>query len=150
MYMKVKKTDTEKQTLGPSPCSVTPKAGGVFLMDNFAACSVCSPPTCATPSAGQSLAPQPPPDDAEQQAALLLACSGDTLPASLPPVNMYDLFEALQVSCYADVSQAVLPWVPAASLGFSLHAWRGIWFLLLQSFPLIFGILWFWLVPTIG
>ncbi|NXJ84135.1 TADA1 protein, partial [Trogon melanurus] len=55
------------------------------------------PPTCATPSAGQSLAPQPPPDDVEQQAALLLACSGDTLPASLPPVNMYDLFEALQV-----------------------------------------------------
>ncbi|XP_054066640.1 transcriptional adapter 1 isoform X2 [Rissa tridactyla] len=54
------------------------------------------PPSSATPSAGQSLAPQPPPDDAEQQAALLLACSGDTLPASLPPVNMYDLFEALQ------------------------------------------------------
>uniref|UniRef100_A0A8B9FDZ4 Transcriptional adapter 1 n=1 Tax=Amazona collaria TaxID=241587 RepID=A0A8B9FDZ4_9PSIT len=57
----------------------------------------CCPPTCAAPSAGQSLAPQPPPDDAEQQAALLLACSGDTLPAYLPPVNMYDLFEALQV-----------------------------------------------------
>ncbi|NXJ47344.1 TADA1 protein, partial [Spizaetus tyrannus] len=55
------------------------------------------PPNCATPSAGQNLTPQPPPDDAEQQAALLLACSGDTLPASLPPVNMYDLFEALQV-----------------------------------------------------
>ncbi|KAB0382321.1 hypothetical protein FD755_004238, partial [Muntiacus reevesi] len=29
----------------------------------------------------------PPPDDAEQQAALLLACSGDTLPVSLPPVH---------------------------------------------------------------
>ncbi|NWH59515.1 TADA1 protein, partial [Geococcyx californianus] len=55
------------------------------------------PPTCVTPSASQGLAPQPLPDDAEQQAALLLACSGDTLPASLPPVNMYDLFEALQV-----------------------------------------------------
>ncbi|KAM4896174.1 transcriptional adapter 1 isoform 1-T1 [Sylvia borin] len=53
------------------------------------------PPSSATPSAG--LAPPPAPDDAEQQAALLLACSGDTLPASLPPVNMYDLFEALQV-----------------------------------------------------
>ncbi|KAM4721828.1 transcriptional adapter 1 [Rhinophrynus dorsalis] len=37
------------------------------------------------------------PDDAEQQAALLLACSGDNLPASLPPVNMYDLLEGLQV-----------------------------------------------------
>uniref|UniRef100_A0A8C4J270 Transcriptional adapter 1 n=1 Tax=Dromaius novaehollandiae TaxID=8790 RepID=A0A8C4J270_DRONO len=58
------------------------------------------PPTCVAPSAGQSLAPQPPPDDAEQQAALLLACSGDTLPASLPPVNMYDLFEALQVTIH--------------------------------------------------
>ncbi|XP_038000164.1 transcriptional adapter 1 isoform X1 [Motacilla alba alba] len=55
------------------------------------------PPSSATPSAGQSLAPPPAPDDAEQQAALLLACSGDTLPASLPPVNMYDLFEALQL-----------------------------------------------------
>ncbi|XP_053840904.1 transcriptional adapter 1 isoform X2 [Vidua macroura] len=54
------------------------------------------PPSSATPSAGQSLAAPPAPDDAEQQAALLLACSGDTLPASLPPVNMYDLFEALQ------------------------------------------------------
>ncbi|XP_063283427.1 transcriptional adapter 1 [Pelobates fuscus] len=37
------------------------------------------------------------PDDAEQQAALLLACSGDSVPASLPPVNMYDLLEALQI-----------------------------------------------------
>ncbi|XP_068098727.1 transcriptional adapter 1 [Hyperolius riggenbachi] len=37
------------------------------------------------------------PDDAEQQAALLLACSGDNLPPSLPPVNMYDLLEALQI-----------------------------------------------------
>uniref|UniRef100_A0A2K6N9G7 Transcriptional adapter 1 n=1 Tax=Rhinopithecus roxellana TaxID=61622 RepID=A0A2K6N9G7_RHIRO len=56
-----------------------------------------SPPAFTAPCAGQNPASQPPPDDAEQQAALLLACSGDTLPASLPPVNMYDLFEALQV-----------------------------------------------------
>ncbi|XP_065410755.1 transcriptional adapter 1 isoform X1 [Chrysemys picta bellii] len=55
------------------------------------------PPTCVAPSAGQNLASHPAPDDAEQQAALLLACSGNTLPATLPPVNMYDLFEALQV-----------------------------------------------------
>ncbi|KAJ6654661.1 hypothetical protein lerEdw1_006683 [Lerista edwardsae] len=56
-----------------------------------------SPPTCQAPPPGQNLASHPPPDDAEQQAALLLACSGDTSPATLPRVNMYDLFEALQV-----------------------------------------------------
>ncbi|XP_017821603.2 transcriptional adapter 1 isoform X5 [Callithrix jacchus] len=56
-----------------------------------------SPPAFTAPCAGQNPASHPPPDDAEQQAALLLACSGDTLPTSLPPVNMYDLFEALQV-----------------------------------------------------
>lgn len=56
-----------------------------------------SPPAFSAPCAGQNPASHPPPDDAEQQAALLLACSGDTLPTSLPPVNMYDLFEALQV-----------------------------------------------------
>ncbi|MBV98689.1 Transcriptional adapter 1, partial [Eschrichtius robustus] len=52
----------------------------------------------SAPCAGQNPASHLPPDDAEQQAALLLACSGDTLPTSLPPVNMYDLFEALQVT----------------------------------------------------
>lgn len=57
-----------------------------------------SPPTCLAPPPGQNLASHPPPDDAEQQAALLLACSGDTSPAALPRVNMYDLFEALQVT----------------------------------------------------
>ncbi|KAM9109609.1 transcriptional adapter 1 isoform 2-T2 [Megaptera novaeangliae] len=56
-----------------------------------------SPPAFSAPCAGQNPASHLPPDDAEQQAALLLACSGDTLPTSLPPVNMYDLFEALQV-----------------------------------------------------
>ncbi|ERE74168.1 immunoglobulin-like domain-containing receptor [Cricetulus griseus] len=55
------------------------------------------PPAFSAPCASQNSASQPHPDDAEQQAAFLLACSGDTLPASLPPVNMYDLFEALQV-----------------------------------------------------
>ncbi|MGH0168819.1 UNVERIFIED_CONTAM: hypothetical protein FKN15_066602 [Acipenser sinensis] len=47
-----------------------------------------------------SLPPGPPPqvspDEAEQQAALLLACSGDRLPAAPPPVSMFDLLEALQ------------------------------------------------------
>ncbi|XP_023562069.1 transcriptional adapter 1 isoform X1 [Octodon degus] len=56
-----------------------------------------NPPAFSAPCAGQNPSSHPPPDEAEQQAALLLACSGDTLPASLPPVNMYDLFEALQV-----------------------------------------------------
>lgn len=59
---------------------------------------IFSPPAFAAPCAGQNPASQLPPDDAEQQAALLLACSGDTVPVSLPPVNMYDLFEALQVT----------------------------------------------------
>lgn len=100
------------------PSCVAGRAGAGFVTGLFSACSAPSPPGSATPSAGQSLAPPPAPDDAEQQAALLLACSGDTLPASLPPVNMYDLFEALQVSwwCHTFVSQAALPWVPAASL----------------------------------
>lgn len=81
-----------------------------------------------TPSAGQSLVPQPLPDDAEQQAALLLACSGDTLPASLPPVNMYDLFEALQVSClsYTAVSPGSAVPSSATSISFGLHARRGV------------------------
>lgn len=41
--------------------------------------------------------PQVSPDEAEQQAVHLLACSADMLPASLPPINMFDLLEALQV-----------------------------------------------------
>ncbi|XP_066117138.1 transcriptional adapter 1 isoform X2 [Saccopteryx bilineata] len=56
-----------------------------------------SPPACSAPYAGQNPTSHLHPDEAEQQAALLLACSGNTLPRSLPPVNMYDLFEALQV-----------------------------------------------------
>lgn len=56
---------------------------------------IFSPPSFSAPCAGH-----PPPEDTEQQAALLLACSGDTLPAPLPPVSMYDLFEALQVTNY--------------------------------------------------
>ncbi|XP_070252502.1 transcriptional adapter 1 isoform X2 [Myotis yumanensis] len=56
-----------------------------------------SPPALPAPCVGQNSTAHLHPDDAEQQAALLLACSGDTLPAPLPPVNMHDLFEALQV-----------------------------------------------------
>lgn len=54
-----------------------------------------SPPHSASRLAGQP--PQLLQDDAEQQAALLLACSGDSLLAPLPPISMFDLLEALQV-----------------------------------------------------
>lgn len=54
---------------------------------------------CPPPSASLPAGPFPPisPDEAEQQAALLLACSSDTIPAPLPPISMVDLLEALQV-----------------------------------------------------
>uniref|UniRef100_A0A5F9D7B8 Transcriptional adapter 1 n=1 Tax=Oryctolagus cuniculus TaxID=9986 RepID=A0A5F9D7B8_RABIT len=68
-----------------------------------------SPPAFSAPCAGQNPASHPPPDDAEQQAALLLACSGDTLPTSLPPVNMYDLFEALQETTWAPARRGRRP-----------------------------------------
>ncbi|RXM98248.1 Transcriptional adapter 1 [Acipenser ruthenus] len=47
------------------------------------------------------------PDEAEQQAALLLACSGDRLPAAPPPVSMFDLLEALQIHREAVPSHTV-------------------------------------------
>lgn len=55
-----------------------------------------SPPSSASLPAGQN--PQVSPDEAEQQAVHLLACSADTLPAPLPPISMFDLLEALQAS----------------------------------------------------
>lgn len=54
-----------------------------------------SPPPSASLPAGPP--PQISPDDAEQQAVHLLACSADMLPAPLPPISMFDLLEALQV-----------------------------------------------------
>ncbi|XP_017575624.1 transcriptional adapter 1 [Pygocentrus nattereri] len=54
----------------------------------------CPPPSASLPAGPPTHVS---PDDAEQQAALLLACSGDTVPAPLPPIGMYDLLEALQV-----------------------------------------------------
>lgn len=54
-----------------------------------------SPPPSASQPAGPP--PQISPDEAEQQAVHLLACSADKLPAPLPPINMFDLMEALQV-----------------------------------------------------
>ncbi|XP_075040148.1 transcriptional adapter 1 [Mixophyes fleayi] len=56
----------------------------------------CPPMFSASPG-NQNSGSHVHPDDAEQQAALLLACSGDNLPPSLPPVNMYDLLEALKI-----------------------------------------------------
>ncbi|XP_062919847.1 transcriptional adapter 1 isoform X2 [Mobula hypostoma] len=55
------------------------------------------PPPGMPQIAGQSSGPHISSDDVEQQAALLLACSGEDMLATLPPVNMYDLLEALQV-----------------------------------------------------
>ncbi|CAN9503100.1 unnamed protein product [Ophioblennius macclurei] len=53
------------------------------------------PPSSASLPAGPP--PQVSPDEAEQQAVHLLACSADSLPAPLPPISMFDLLEALQV-----------------------------------------------------
>nr|XP_040026556.1 transcriptional adapter 1 isoform X2 [Gasterosteus aculeatus aculeatus] len=54
---------------------------------------------CPPPSASFATGPPPQvsPDEAEQQAVHLLACSAGSLPAPLPPINMFDLLEALQV-----------------------------------------------------
>ncbi|XP_074544560.1 transcriptional adapter 1 isoform X1 [Halichoeres trimaculatus] len=54
---------------------------------------------CPPPSASLAAGPPPQvsPDEAEQQAVHLLACSADMLPAPLPPISMFDLLEALQV-----------------------------------------------------
>lgn len=61
-----------------------------------------SPP----PSASLAACPPPQvsPDDAEQKAVHLLACSSDTLPAPLPPISMFDLLEALKVRRSAKMS----------------------------------------------
>ncbi|XP_014899212.1 transcriptional adapter 1 isoform X1 [Poecilia latipinna] len=54
---------------------------------------------CPPPSASLAACPPPQvsPDDAEQKAIHLLACSSDMLPAPLPPISMFDLLEALKV-----------------------------------------------------
>uniref|UniRef100_A0A3Q2PKK0 Transcriptional adapter 1 n=1 Tax=Fundulus heteroclitus TaxID=8078 RepID=A0A3Q2PKK0_FUNHE len=54
----------------------------------------CPPPSASLPACPP---PQVSPDDAEQKAVHLLACSSDTLPAPLPPISMLDLLEALKV-----------------------------------------------------
>ncbi|CAL8370265.1 unnamed protein product [Boreogadus saida] len=73
---------------------VTPRP---YLQNSLAAyqsVSDCPPPSASLPAGPP---PQVAPDDAEQQAVLLLACSSDSVPVPLPPISMFDLLEALQV-----------------------------------------------------
>ncbi|XP_072220299.1 transcriptional adapter 1 [Leuresthes tenuis] len=73
---------------------VTPQP---YLKNSLAAyhgVSECPPPSASLPAGPL---PQVSPDDAEQKAVHLLACSADSLPAPLPPISMFDLLEALQV-----------------------------------------------------
>lgn len=67
----------------------------MFCVSCFLLIYFFSPPPSASLPAGPP--PQISPDDAEQQAVHLLACSADMLPAPLPPISMFDLLEALQV-----------------------------------------------------
>ncbi|CAL8325073.1 unnamed protein product [Arctogadus glacialis] len=73
---------------------VTPRP---YLQNSLAAyqsVSDCPPPSASLPAGPP---PQVAPDEAEQQAVLLLACSSDSVPVPLPPISMFDLLEALQV-----------------------------------------------------
>ncbi|XP_041847731.1 transcriptional adapter 1 [Melanotaenia boesemani] len=73
---------------------VTPQP---YLKNSLAAyysVSECPPPSASLPAGPP---PQVFPDEAEQKAVHLLACSADSLPAPLPPISMFDLLEALQV-----------------------------------------------------
>ncbi|KAM9790041.1 transcriptional adapter 1 [Neosynchiropus ocellatus] len=74
---------------------VTPQP---YLKNSLAAyhsLTECPPPSASLP-AGQL--PQISPDEAEQKAVYLLACSANTIRAPLPPVSLFDLLEALQVN----------------------------------------------------
>lgn len=135
MYIKVKKTDTEKQTLGPSPCCVTPKAGSVFLMGQFC-CLLCPQPSdlCDTFCGSEPRSPAP---------ARRCWAAGGSAPGllwghltSVPPASEHvrPFWGITGKLLHRRVTGSAL--IPATSLGFSLHAWRGIWFLLLQSVSL--------------
>uniref|UniRef100_A0A8C6LSN2 Transcriptional adapter 1 n=1 Tax=Nothobranchius furzeri TaxID=105023 RepID=A0A8C6LSN2_NOTFU len=52
------------------------------------------PPSASLPACPP---PQVSPDEAEQKAVHLLACSSDSLPVPLPPISMFDLLESLKV-----------------------------------------------------
>ncbi|KAJ8378490.1 hypothetical protein AAFF_G00239540 [Aldrovandia affinis] len=70
----------------------------------YQAVTECPPPSASLPAGPP---PQVSPDEAEQQAALLLACCGHSLPAPLPPISIADLLEALQVHRRAVPSHTV-------------------------------------------
>ncbi|KAJ8357290.1 hypothetical protein SKAU_G00200840 [Synaphobranchus kaupii] len=70
----------------------------------YHAVTECPPPSASLPAGPP---PQVSPDEAEQQAALLLACCGHSLPAPLPPISIADLLEALQVHRRAVPSHTV-------------------------------------------
>ncbi|XP_053185379.1 transcriptional adapter 1 [Scomber japonicus] len=73
---------------------VTPQP---YLKNSLAAyhsVTECPPPSASLPAGPP---PQVSPDEAEQQAVHLLACSADSLCAPLPPISIFDLLEALQV-----------------------------------------------------
>ncbi|XP_044157242.1 transcriptional adapter 1 [Bufo gargarizans] len=77
-------------------CNINPQPylrNSVATYNQLVECPPMIPALTGNQNPGTSIHP----DDAEQQAALLLACSGDTLPSSLPPVNMYDLLETLKI-----------------------------------------------------
>lgn len=73
---------------------VTPQPYLKNSLTAYHSSSECPPSSASLPTGPP---PQVSPDEAEQQAALLLACSGNSLPAPLPPICMFDLLEALQV-----------------------------------------------------
>ncbi|XP_061746089.1 transcriptional adapter 1 [Nerophis ophidion] len=73
---------------------VTPQP---YLKNSLAAYNTvteCPPPSASLPAGPL---PQISPDEAEQQAVHLLACSAHSFHMALPPVTMFDLLEALQV-----------------------------------------------------
>lgn len=74
---------------------MTTLAPTVIIFGFFLHCFSSPPPSASLPAGPP---PQISPDEAEQQAVHLLACSADKLPAPLPPISMFDLLEALQVS----------------------------------------------------
>ncbi|KAJ3594560.1 hypothetical protein NHX12_003867 [Muraenolepis orangiensis] len=73
---------------------VTPRPYLKNSLEAYHSVSECPPPSASLPAGPP---PQVGPDEAEQQAVHLLACSSDTVPVPLPPISMYDLLEALQV-----------------------------------------------------
>ncbi len=64
------------------------------------------------------------PDEAEQQAVHLLACSADMLPAPLPPISMFDLLEALQVREMFPMCLPHMDVIPGPAANWALSIWN--------------------------